>query len=338
MYSVPIPNGHALALVLYGVVNNQRTLAISFEGSIDLGQIQFWPRFNEYYNLFSPLFQVLGAYVKADRIQQILVTGHSLGGAMVQDFMAHVLKPAQTDPLRSLSINMISGYTWGSPGGDYTGPASPPGPLTLAKLINFKNIFDPIPVLGKTLYNPSGTDILIHSPVSEPQDTRIPYWHYMSLPTEAPPGDYLFDTYDLVQRAATDVNAFSTSNNAKQLRSSLLSGDFSGSVGFQILPGSDEPIGTAVDVQDQLVLGGPSDDVFELSDQKLTLVPVIDGGAGTNALSLGPQLGWSCKTVGMETSVFRDSTKIALLFNIQGFRFVDSSGFPFSIPIANFCS
>jgi hypothetical protein len=157
VYSAAIPFGEADAFVLRGNVSGRQTLTIAFQGT-DLSVTQFgqaldWPTFGKYYANFLPLLQVLGAYVQANGIQQIFVTGHSLGGAMVQDFMANVVE----GNINGLTANMVSGYTWGSPGADQH-------PF-ISRLVNFEDTPDPVPGLGSLLYERSGTDIFINSPI-----------------------------------------------------------------------------------------------------------------------------------------------------------------------------
>jgi hypothetical protein len=91
-------------------------------------------------------------------------------------------------------------------------------------------------------------------------------------------------------------------------------GDFSKAVVAQIVPGSDQEDGVVLLPQDELIWGGPGDDVFGWPDQNFTSVPVIDGGSGTNTLSLGEEIGRSCTTVGNKTTLSSGSTKVALLF------------------------
>ena len=59
----------------------------------------------------------------------LYVTGHSLGGAMVQDFL--------TESFSGPS----AGYTWGSPGAGI----SPTG----QQMVNFEHVNDPVPSTGK---------------------------------------------------------------------------------------------------------------------------------------------------------------------------------------------
>ncbi len=63
-------------------------LIISFRGTREEGDSNYWTRFPDFYNLFEPLFQAFDQYTKANSVSRILVTGHSLGAAMTELFMA----------------------------------------------------------------------------------------------------------------------------------------------------------------------------------------------------------------------------------------------------------
>ncbi|MCK1554440.1 cadherin-like domain-containing protein [Bradyrhizobium sp. 177] len=75
------------ALVLTGVINGKRTLAISFAGTDQLSDWLDYPNFKTHYDKFAPLIAAIKDFVGANKIDQVLVSGHSLGGAMAQDFM-----------------------------------------------------------------------------------------------------------------------------------------------------------------------------------------------------------------------------------------------------------
>lgn len=69
-----------------------------------------YPDMSAYYENFKPLEQYIMAYAKnpANEIKEIQVSGHSLGGAMVQEFLKN--NPANENELP------IRGFTFGSPG------------------------------------------------------------------------------------------------------------------------------------------------------------------------------------------------------------------------------
>src|SRR5262249_17925772 len=108
----PLPTTHGTALVLQGVIEDKKTLAIAFRGTDNPGDVLQWPTPDQYFATFLPLISALPEYIRKNSIQQVLVTGHSLGAAMVQDFLGF--------PLAGVSPSIVKGYTWGSPGGDTT--------------------------------------------------------------------------------------------------------------------------------------------------------------------------------------------------------------------------
>ena len=65
-------------------------LIISFRGTREEGDSNYWTRFPDFYNLFEPLFQAFDQYTKANSVSRILVTGHSLGAAMTELFIGGI--------------------------------------------------------------------------------------------------------------------------------------------------------------------------------------------------------------------------------------------------------
>lgn len=80
-----LPSGNANAAVLKSGDN----LLLAFRGTeIPEGDESYWLRLGEHYDLFEPLFQALDNYIQANQASRILVTGHSLGAAMAEFYMA----------------------------------------------------------------------------------------------------------------------------------------------------------------------------------------------------------------------------------------------------------
>jgi len=101
----------ANAIVLTGVVDGKVTLAIAFRGTDQAADfIDYFDFTTQHYAKFAPLINAIDAYVADSRngIQQVLVTGHSLGGGMVQEFLA--AHPDTGVTYRALTV--------GSPGSD----------------------------------------------------------------------------------------------------------------------------------------------------------------------------------------------------------------------------
>jgi RTX calcium-binding nonapeptide repeat (4 copies)/Lipase (class 3) len=79
-----VANAHVLA----GTIDGKKTLAVSFRGTSDIGDwVDNLLFFRNHYNKFGPLIEAIDRYVDAYNVEQVFVTGHSLGGAMVQLFM-----------------------------------------------------------------------------------------------------------------------------------------------------------------------------------------------------------------------------------------------------------
>ena len=121
-------NGQAI------VAKNGTTLAISFRGTqegldflTDLASGVF--DFNAHYQLFQNLVQAIQTYSADNGITDILVAGHSLGGAMVEMFMA------SHPPSAGITY---SGYSFGSPGTR----AISDGPGSDSRLLNIGHYFD----------------------------------------------------------------------------------------------------------------------------------------------------------------------------------------------------
>ncbi len=128
-----IDNGQAI------VARNGDQLSIAFRGSEPGdGAIDFFDdlvgglaSFAPHFNLFADLVARVDAYVASEGITDVLVAGHSLGGAMVEMFMAQ--HPDGT----SVSY---SGVSFGSPGE----PFSINSPGSDLRLLNIGHSGDPV--------------------------------------------------------------------------------------------------------------------------------------------------------------------------------------------------
>ena len=74
------------------------TLILAFRGTeiegfedFDLGDPFYWTRLPEFYELHTELFESLDSYISQNNVSKVLVTGHSLGGAMTEYFMEEKL-------------------------------------------------------------------------------------------------------------------------------------------------------------------------------------------------------------------------------------------------------
>ncbi len=76
------------------VFKSGNTLILAFRGTeTNKGDQEYWTKMPDFYDLFEPLFQALDNYTQANQTSKILVTGHSLGGAMTEFFMAKHPEP-----------------------------------------------------------------------------------------------------------------------------------------------------------------------------------------------------------------------------------------------------
>lgn len=134
-----LPFGDANAAVLKSGDN----LLLSFRGTeIPEGDATYWLRLEQHYDLFEPLFQALDNYIQANPTSGILVTGHSLGAAMAELYMAEhpgslysavtVASPtASNDPTDTRILNigfendLVYEVTSGDPFGVGNGGADP---------------------------------------------------------------------------------------------------------------------------------------------------------------------------------------------------------------------
>ena len=125
-------NANAEAIVAAATYNGHRTLAIGFRGTNDQEDWrQDFQNINEHYTLFTPLITVLNTLIARGEFDLVLVTGHSLGGAMTQMFMAEYT-----------GIAPAFAITTGSPGYLQDQAAADP------RIINYQVTDDPIVYLG----------------------------------------------------------------------------------------------------------------------------------------------------------------------------------------------
>ena len=117
------------ALVLTGVINDKKTLAISFAGTDQLSDWNDFANFGTHYAKFAPLVSAIKDFIDANHIDQVFVSGHSLGAAMVQDFMGDF----PGDP-------RFQAWTIGSPGSDNVASATGSD----SKIVNYIHTGDPV--------------------------------------------------------------------------------------------------------------------------------------------------------------------------------------------------
>lgn len=128
----------AAAHVYFGVVDGKNTVMLAFRGTDSLSDGQDYPRFALHYAKFEPLIQAVLKYVEndgyntgGDKIEQVMVTGHSLGGAMVQMFM---------QDQRVKGDSLYTAATFGSPGAEKNAPD--------ARITHVEHTADLVPLSG----------------------------------------------------------------------------------------------------------------------------------------------------------------------------------------------
>ncbi|MCW2114442.1 hypothetical protein [Bradyrhizobium elkanii] len=297
-----IPGAHADALVLEGMVDGVKTLTIAFRGTDDLGDVANWPSAQKYFVDFAPLILSLNIYIAANGIEQVLATGHSLGGSMVQDLLATNI---------GIGTDKERGYTWGSPGANLH-PAN-------VQLVNFEHPTDPVANLGRLVGDVRvGTDVLIHNPFVSNSlfDIVGGLAHRMDI--------YFADTVDLAD-LARNSDVFATRPEGVAIQS----GNFwTGNVNnFQVMPGTTHNDDVHISSRDKFVLGDAGNDTFHWDVTNFNAPPIIiDGGPGADTLWLpGSSKSWSLVTSGAETNLYFLPTHhlVAELFGVESAHFSD---------------
>jgi hypothetical protein len=346
-------SSEADALVLTGVVEGKRTLAIVFRGTDQYADFADFLNFGTYYAKYAPLIAALKTYVGnvQNGIQQILVGGHSLGAGAVQYFMSQFPDTAAYS---------VRAFTDGSPGSDtgvatdsridnFVHPEDPvaglvipvtslPGKLAISSLITAVTAASfglppllgvPAITLGTTLnvilWSASqrlrlGTDIIIDD-------------QFMQTYTLAAHSSVLYEA-DLAQIAgfADDTaSPFYGSALAAALRAGTMY------TGNTVRLGLTHGGVLTIDARDNYDLGSDGDDKFVIPQSQLgSTMHVIDGGTGINRLVLPglPEAAWSWKTDGsggyllsVSSSLFGGNQLIADVYRVSYMVFPsDTSG------------
>lgn len=124
-------NGNGNALLAAAVLDGKRTLAIAFRGSDQREDwIQNFRLIDEHAANFTGLLSAVDALIAQGGVDQVLLTGHSLGAAVTQVSMDSLPHAPQ-----------LIGVTFGSPGSSTGGPDE--------RLVNLRVANDPIPWLGE---------------------------------------------------------------------------------------------------------------------------------------------------------------------------------------------
>jgi hypothetical protein len=280
--------------VLEGIVNGQKTLTIAFEGSTSNdNRFLDGPNPILQWQKYQPLIDVIHSYVSdpLHGITQVLFTGHSLGGSMVNYAMNEGLPNAE-------------GFTWGSPGAKIT-PSN-------TNIVNFEHLSDVVPLVGRIVGNYLvGSEVVINDWAN---NAGLFAQHDMTV--------YQLDTANLIDDARSLINPFHNTSLAGSLRAGV---PWASSSKMQISVGSAANDSLSISANDSFVFGSGGNDVIKLSPTVPSTPMVIDGGSGTDTLVLpGLQSLWSWKAVGShapETDLFFNGVEVAKLIGIEQLEF-----------------
>ena len=126
-------NANANALVAVARLDGKETLAVVFRGSDDRQDwIEDFRNIDEHAAHLADFVAAVDRLVAGRPFEQVLIAGHSLGGAMAQHFLER--HPPGSGP--------YVGVTFGSPGTNGTADADP-------RLTNFRTVDDPIPFVAE---------------------------------------------------------------------------------------------------------------------------------------------------------------------------------------------
>lgn len=326
------------ALVLTGTVydsqkgHDVRTLAIVFRGTDQLADFGDYTDFKTHFDKFGPLIDKLQSYLSdtTNGIKQVLVSGHSLGSAMVDYFLSKL--PA-TPPYS------VQAYTDGYTGIELENPGAPvPAVNFIVPAVNFIHTDDLVSALGDLSHlNRVEKDAILTAlgvavaavPGGMADGWPVIAWAY-SIKKKSHEGSDVYlnsDVSNIVSTAEHDSNLYtkdveklydfatdphslfslfnSLTGKISELGTALRTGQvYQGPIihigvgrpdsrDVYIASNDDVDLGDKVDATGALV---PIDNRFHWIGGK---VHVIDGGGGVDTLVIeGPTNGWSAASIG----------------------------------------
>ena len=320
----------ASASVLLGVVNGKSVLSVTFKGSdfalydpLDwiydisrfMGSFDITP---EFYGKYRALVDGIKSYLgdNPGKIDKVIVSGHSLGGCMVQQFVTDLARAGV------LKHSEIEGFTYNSIGGPET---------EIAKLhmMNFARSNDITNLLNTQVTHQgdgrAGPTVFLNSSIN---------WIFTAHSSVGIAKDIHF----LTEQAQASLSPFATSSLAK----ALVAGDlWMSDQDIKIGLGSDDA-DTIVAItsgdryfaagggSDRYILAGNGNDTIQVNATLASSAGRdIDGGAGSDRLIIWRSLG-SCEITDMgsggHTIVDRNSGKlIGTTFNLETVVFLGNS-------------
>jgi hypothetical protein len=242
------------AMVLTKTIDGEKVFTIAFRGTVDLvKQFNDYFPFEKHYADFKPLIAAVKDYIAdaANGVDKVIVTGHSLGGAMAQLFVGE-----------SLDVD-VSGITFGSPGTE-----KPPSD---AKLVNFAHFLDAIPIFSELYGNKRAGGIITMDKAFTDATTPHEIEYYVK------------STRFVVQQALDDKSPFSSDAFAKAL---VKGNNYDKKFQFDI--GTNDADKLTPVAEDRYALAGNDDDKFNLL--KSALIPKgdrdLDGGKGQDTVDV----------------------------------------------------
>jgi Ca2+-binding RTX toxin-like protein len=276
----------ATATVLTGVVNGKLTLSISFKGSDSPPTDPLDWAFDVYnafhvgttalfYQKYAPLVAGLKNYIQENPLlEQIVVSGHSLGGAMVQEFLNDLLTWAGDE---LIVLPSVQGFAYASIGGTLGGD------ISSNYMVNFVHTGDVANLLNVAINGRSGPIVWINTiqawdPVSQ---------HLMQ--------HYVPDMVALVDFAGTSVPFKGTSLAQTLIDGTVWHGDVKYGTEIRLAPGNNADNRITSTGDDHFVMAGNGNDTIDVTATALgptggsvrsdsiasNLGRAIDGGGGT---------------------------------------------------------
>jgi len=281
---------HGKVEVLVGVVNNKPTLTLAFTGTDEPADPRTYD-FARNYESFAPLIDALKDYISVFEIQQVLITGHSMGAALVQTALGQ--------DFAATGVN-VEAFTFASPGSNADAPA--------ADITNFDRVGDPVPWIGSIFDSIDGSVITMSTGGGWNNPLDPTFDHSMIL--------YLSDLQGLIGLAEDTSNVgFYGRALAQVLRAGDLWNLGSIRVNFGT-PGGDNLIGVT---EDHYILGGAGNDRIKI-DPSVASSRMVDGGAGDNDQVIFSAAGSYTKTpIANGFEISRNGVSIGQYYGVDHF-------------------
>lgn len=299
---------NADALVSVGVVSGVETLSIAFRGTDQPRDVSDWGGFKAHYAKYKPLIDAIDRYVDENGIAQVLVSGHSLGGAMVQEFMAEA----------SHSGSKYRALTIGSPGGNSSIAGND------YRIINLSHTDDLVSDLSSG-FSKDGSNIFINSDISysivDPLNPTPEHEKHL----------YLSNYLKILSFALDASTGFSQSEVADALKDGLR---YDG-IDVQIAVGKKDSDVVNTTAGDHYVLAGSGNETIVWDEKGSTNTRIVDGGAGDkDRVTLpGARSDWHWERDGAFFNLSHDGRDVAQLWGVEKLVFTSFFGFETEEPL-----